>query len=890
MPSTSKKEKETELIDNLNAIEETKIRVWLVSIKGVTSGTVKNPITKKSINTYTIDKGHVYPMIIKWCLTKDYLKDYDFSEIPNIEEIAKSLGITISSNSPRAARGNTQPPPPPPPPPPTSRLPITTILENWKKNPGINPYTKTQMPILVNPNSEYAKLYKKCIKELVTDVLAKKQGSSSPNKDRLSINDCRYIKECMPTEHAVAEIKGGWRARQTLGIIYYDHLFIKYFISLRNKSTNAKVYNYDVNYTVKYTKDIDVYLYLIVYEIFEKNFKEDPDPTPVKYNIYDTAVKILQQSPYTTLKDSNKYKLGCIVETLCKDIKNVLYMHESKITDENINKANYNKEVLKYIISLTRLRSNNNQIRNELIEYYTQTYFNDLGFFVPAVYNSSINSKSSDHNIHNIYAQIINHIKDPQYRDSNEDILETLLAVYDSILKLYSDNNMKNNVYKKVYDEYKTIPIFEPPIPRREKPIMDLQKYRAVRVFAKHPEKDEFLAGDDEKWRIQLKNYDKERKELKQGRKQDIFDRIYEGKVSPKHKKWRGENLPTHKKAYHSVSSPKKLSQNRYQEYSAIRKPLNAVPPRVSFLKYSHVLKAFALTPSKNESGSGSGSSRKPEDYYSNEADPYTLEDFKDMRSYKRKHTSDIVHIVNGKEFHYRYDTVSLYNAIIDNIRDCTQPVNIAVPGTELTPENLDEVCRKIKKFTKQPTYASSNEINAVLANCKYDNCLELTYLSNPNKGRIRDMNMNIMDFKIVGNYHIYLNLKLGGILFKVINKIAVDTPGDIYDDFPDQTDTRNSIIMTLPILHDVAADICRFDPDYTDGDIMITYLKDRLAKGELLGDKYFPNRKNNEVGRRWNKVVDIPDFHKEFGFDMDENYEITKQKMKDYKAMIALL
>lgn len=882
-------QKERELFSKLQALGNPKIIVWLESIKtplGIdTDLRVKNPTTQSKISTI---KGDIYPSIIKWCLKN--IDNYDFRGIPNIKAIALTINIVIASSPPKGGPGSPAAKGGPGSPSPD----ITTILEEWKKTPGINPYTKTPMPILVSPNSEYAKLYKKCVKELVDDVLAKKQGSSSPNKDMLSVNDCRYIKQCMPTEHAVAEMKGGWRARQTVGTIFYDHLFIKYFVSLQEKSpvsrTNANVYNYDVNYTKDNTTDIDVYLYLIVYEIFEENFKEDPRPTAAKYNTYDTVEKILQ-SPYTTLKDS-KYKIGSIVKILCKDIKNVLYMHESKITVENINKTSYNKEVLKYIASLIQLQSNNNEIRNELIGYYNQTYFNDLGVFVPAVFNSSANRKADDNNIPFIYTQIINHIKAPQYIHNREDILDNLLAIYDSILKLYSDNNMKNTVYKKVEDEYKTPTVVEPPFPIQEQLSPNSQRDRMrmkLMPNSVNPEKREHLQVDADRWKEKMDKYGKEkekaRKELMlqmkrinkekknermrermSGKIPQIFDKIKNGKVSsyPRRKKWDSEQLPTHKKAY------------------------SASPPRVTIIKSISKLKARSSTNNYSISSSSGSGIVKPAGYYRNDADPYTQEDFEDMLPYKRKHTSDIVHMVNGREFHYRYDTVSLYNYIIDCIRDCVEPVNIAV-GRDviLTPENLDEICRKIKKFTKQPTYASSNEINAALANCKYDNCLELTAIPNVDRSILREIDRT-GDYKIVGKYRIYLNLKLGGILFKVINKIEDDLP--LYDDFPNQTNPINSIIMTLPILHNDAADISRFDPDYTDGDVMLMYLKDRLAKGELLGDKYFPNRKNNDVGRRWNKVVDIPDFDEEFGFDMEEDYETTNMKMKGYKAKLALL
>jgi hypothetical protein len=873
---------------NLEKLGQFNIKKWLFDIK-TTQGLiikdnkiyVKNPTTDREIDTTTHNMNSTYPLIIKWCLNKYYLEGYDFSGIPNINEIATSIGITISSNSP-AARGNTMPLPPPPAaaqaasaPPPPSSLPITTILEKWRNNPKIHPETGKPLEVLINPESQYAKLYKEYIKMLVADVLLKKQGSSSPNKDRLSIKDCCYIKECMPIAHTKAIIKDV--AHNAIDTICYDHLFIKYFVSLQDES-NAYVYKYDIYYRNK----ADIYLYLIVYDTFVRNAPKANDKVSIKeYNSFNTTVSLIT-SKYCLIGKENE--IGIFVNNMCIDIKNILYMHESRITAENINAANYNKEVLKYMLTLSHIKYINT--RHTRFPFYNDSLRDELHRYVLRTYpNNDQNDGSHDpiNNLYYIYNKILEHT-----RDANCVIPRALLAVYDSILKLYSDNNMKNNIYKKVYDEYKTIPIFEPPIPRREKLIMDLQKYKAVKVYNAHPEKDEFLAGDDEKWRIQLKNYDKDRKRLKKERAQDIFDRIYEGKVSPKlspkHKKWKGDNLPTHKKAYRSASSPKKLLQNRYQKYSPIQKPLNAVPPRVSFLKYSRVLKAFALTPSENDSGSGSG--KKPKDYYNNDADPYTQEEFKDMRSYKRKHTSDIVHRANGKddtvkEFHWRYDTVSLYNTIIDSIRDCKRPVNIAVDrDTLLTPENLDEVCRKIKKFTKEPTYASSNEIEAVLANCKYDNCLELSFKEEKDWQRIRRIHNYGSYYSIVGTIKIYLYIKLGGILFRAINKTNVN------DEYPDQTDRNNSLVLTLPLLNNELKHLYIDNDEYTFPDHILMDMQLKLLKGGLIGDKYFPNRKNNDTGEQWKKVVTIEDFD----LKIDDDGDVVFEKLKKYREYIALL
>jgi hypothetical protein len=53
---------------------------------------------------------------------------------------------------------------------------------------------------------------------------------------------------------------------------------------------------------------------------------------------------------------------------MCKDIKNVLYMHESKITSEQINKAIFNKEVIKYFISIVREIKTKSDLLNYKVE------------------------------------------------------------------------------------------------------------------------------------------------------------------------------------------------------------------------------------------------------------------------------------------------------------------------------------------------------------------------------------------------------------------------------------------------------------------------------------------------------------------------------------------
>jgi hypothetical protein len=144
------------------------------------------------------------------------------------------------------------------------------------------------------------------------------------------------------------------------------------------------------------------------------------------------------------------------------------------------------------------------------------------------------------------------------------------------------------------------------------------------------------------------------------------------------------------------------------------------LPPKVSFVKYSNKYKAFTTSQKRNKNS-------LQRDYV-NDSDPYTQEQFADMHPNKRKYLSDIVYVTeDNKELHYRFDTVSIYNYILKCIHNCVKPINF-YHQTELTNDNLNEICKNIKYFTKKPTYNSYLDIRAILDNCKYNNKLVLNY------------------------------------------------------------------------------------------------------------------------------------------------------------------
>lgn len=819
---------EKEIFSKLDKMTDNGIYVWLDDIKKGAPFVdaqlrVSNPLTSSKIYT---NKDGMYPIIIRWCL--ENLKGYDFTGVPNIQNIIASTASAAASNGAKvsnavAAVAKV-----------SSKSPedIILILKEWKENPTIDPYTGKTINISIKDNSDYVALYEHTIDKLINHILINKQGIYK--NAILSIQDCRYIKETMPNIHSIADIKDA--NNNIIDTIYYDYLFMKYFLVATIKIKTKTVSKY--KYESEYYNDIEPYLYSIIYDVMNDSFASISMKTQTIYNTTEELLKShhLNFSRY----QQGLYKLGRFVEKLCIDIKNILYMHESKISTEKINLAIFNKESLKYMLSIAKLSSTNFDIRNELSHYYKERYYdivNGRYALKNEVYHSNTNRNYSLSNVYYIYTQIVEHIA----KDDN--ICNTLINAYDTILKLYGDNNIKNTVFKYVKDPYNSNKGVEPDIPRKAQLPIDLQRYKMLSTAkdaVKNSSKERKLREYEEKWKIQLKEYEK---------KKDIYDRVYEGKVSIKHNKWNG-NL---------FKKPKKM--NKSEE--------NRKPPSVSFVKYSNKIKAFTSASHINKSGS----SNKID--YVNDSDPYTQENFEEMHPNKQKYSADIIyHDHNNKAFHYRFDTVNIYNYILKCIENCKKPFNYYT-NSELTNDNLNEICRKIKHFTKKSTYNSYLDIRAILDNCKYENHLSLNY----KQEYLQQHTSN----PIIGYLKIYLNIDLGGILFRVINKLPRDLPS--YDNFPNQTNIMNSEVLVLPVFTDYIYDI--YDENTFVYPVQILFeLQQKLPKGDILGTKYFPYRKNNLDGHQWKTIMNIP----KFDLNILDNADDAFKKLKDYKDKIALL
>ena len=834
--NTTKQERE--IYSKLDKITDNSIHAWLDDIKKGTDAQLRvdNPLTGSKIYT---DKGGIYPIIIKWCVKN--LKGYDFTGIPNIQNISSDISGSPAVVSSNVAKTRAKSP----------DIDIITIANQWKANPTIDPFTGATINVSINTNSDYVALYSKIIDELTKHMLKKKKGVI---KNILSIQNCRDIKNYMPTIHAIYNITDA--NNNVIDSIFYDHLFIANFILLKKPSSSINVYSYNPDYL----KELEPYIYSNIYNAIAKSLGN-----AINTHAHETIEELLL---FYVVPSNTNFSIAHLVHHLCHFIKNVLYMHESKITAEKINDIIYNKELLKHYIPILKLTSTNQDFKDEISRYqrYTMTSFNAHNNMRKDPYN----------NLYYIYTQIADHsVKDT-------DICETLLSIYDCILKLYSDNNIKNTIYKYVKDPYDTNKGVEPQMPRKPQLPQDLQKYKMLSSLpnaVKNDEKEDLLKDHLEKekeWRKQLKEYEK---------KKDIYDRIYEGKVSPKPNKhiWNGESFHVHRKKYKddniikalkalSAKYPNQLkahhtSSGRRDNYSS-----SSSPPKVSFVKYDKATGAFITSLEHHPRGTDI------ESYYVNDTDPNTQENFDDMHPTKQKHISDIVYYNDiGKEFHFRFDTVSIYNYVLKCIEKCEKPIN-TINKKELTNDNLDEICRKIKHFTKKPTFNSSMDIRALIDNCKYENYLALDYT----QSYLRQRTQN----PIIGYLYIHLNINLGGILFRVINKIQQDPQVTTYDNFPNQVNIMNSEVVTLPLFADYVYDIYDDNPTSPYPVYILSDLQQKLPKGDIIGTKYFPYRKNNADGQRWKTVLNLPKFNLNVLDNVDEAFD----KLKEYREKIGLL
>ena len=329
---------------------------------------------------------------------------------------------------------------------------ILDIIAKWRESPLKDPYNDNKIILSVNPKSEYVILYKKIIDALITHIM-----SGKPADYILTVKDCKYIKDSLPNKHAHIKVSGKE--------ILYDHLLIKYFIKKERK------YKYDE----KYKEDIDIYLYINVYNSIIKKLKPFPKdhlPLSLSKSIKQESFSFSFGKEYGVIEDLlinninvNKTDLSIskLIEKLCRDIKKILYVHKSKMTKDDYNIVLNNIKILDYTSSIYELCEVKDIVdivdnENKMVDHFIKIFKN----------RSRLDPENDFHFIDNIFLQIIIILTERQefipmsevrsviyslYIDTNYDDMQAYLKQFQR--KSYKDIFIiLQKIYKKIFEIY----------------------------------------------------------------------------------------------------------------------------------------------------------------------------------------------------------------------------------------------------------------------------------------------------------------------------------------------------------------------------------------------------------------------------------------------------
>jgi hypothetical protein len=151
---------------------------------------------------------------------------------------------------------------------------------------------------------------------------------------------------------------------------------------------------------------------------------------------------------------------------------------------------------------------------------------------------------------------------------------------------------------------------------------------------------------------------------------------------------------------YSSGGALKKAYLQMFQEGGS-KEPLSKSDLKLKLALEAHKFKKYA----KLLSPSGKSPRQKYIGCDLNDNDPITQETLGDLHFKKIKYLSKIkTTLPDGKIVTHCYDTIPLYNYILDCNNKGDIPLNLKIGKVPLTQQQKEEVFKKIKFFTKQPT------------------------------------------------------------------------------------------------------------------------------------------------------------------------------------------
>jgi len=898
---------QTKLFSALNKHNINLIKNWLDTLKNtdnIHNGKVPGLLNNARLQINTITETGSYNLILKWInINIDKFPDYDFGTIPPTSFIS----LQKLNNSK-----------------PVYNIDMDEAIKLWCKNPLINPYTNNAIKVSILHTSEYAKLYQQFCSFLTKQMIS----SSSNTEDYVFIPDDfeRLIRDKLPNNHiyvfkdfdyiqtlqnlypnsewiSFLDTKKDFlyekneKSKDVFGSTVYDYLFAKYFLFLNKKHFTQKIREEYIDRSLFLYETIEEQIKIFkkpnsdIYEIFELlctthhiNIESPRLPKNIKNRISYINIYPLEINPlfflFTEYIEEISYYLLSILY-LDKEIYNDYFLYgknegENKynVIAESIDYNIYRLKTILNIIFSTIIKNNN---EDKIKRFFDNTFL----YIGEHLYFSTLNKSKNrlwsgrDLEIENILINISRWI-DPSLNVSDiytEEKFKTFFvsSIFD-IQKLHIDSaKLIGNLYEPIKDPYDNLPE-QPQIPRP--PIIDqqLQRYRMTsHIVGINKEKEKELISfekEQTEYKKELKKYDKEL--------QNYNNKYLDKKLSP----YFSVNLArstgdidkrsslqlTYSPIKSTAKSLDEFKLNRYKNKRSSRssdgKKENL---KIKLALESDNFKQFA----KSLSPSGKSPRQKYMECDLNDIDPITKESFSDMHFNKIKYLSKIKTInPDGKVITKCYDTIPLYNYILDCNSKGIEPKNIAFGGREsFTGKQLDEVFKKIKFFTKKPTMSRNTDIADT-------NLLETIAKIVPyfDKGQP------------IGNergyiYTIKLHISIGSILFPVIifnNRY----PGGLKAMPPVQI----SLTEEYPVIQ---GDEILFE-DSSDNTIML--IQKGVANSSLLQYSHYPYWNGvrtgiRDIGRGFVKnFIKIP----EFTWSETDTIDVLRERTKVFNRRIA--
>lgn len=601
---------------------------------------------------------------------------------------------------------------------------LKSKLRKWRNNPEINPYIDETIKVSVVANSEYVKLYKSFLEYLVS--------VNEPN-----------ITAKLPTIHCYSftstSVDLSFYTRNGKNVILktfnFDYLFTTYY--LRDKNINE----FNLNY----------FLYKVILRQFEVNSKLAETypaiPDVLKDIMLDEKLEV-----FIEMVNEYIYDLCVLILPLTK--------LANRIELEQPEYISYFEEMLDIDTNVLPETIKNMKTRLHCILHLINLFGKE------DIFERIKDTKLDDDYFDDYYVNIIyNHITTIDSKKLRNFLVS---AIFD-IEEIHIEST-KQVVYNSVKDPYNNLP--EPPeIPKY--PILsqeltvykyrklnlesnkDLEEFKTKLIDLIDKDKDRQLKEYDKKvneYKIQIKKYDKK---LKEYNKQHLGK-----KVSPyfsvsisrtKDDLEYGYNpIKTTQRSLSAFSKKKEKSNSSnstlYEESSGViltddlkskfhryiydgTNIENSEELLIEF-KTAELNGKISNTRAKQlmqYSGGGKKSlsaikaelkldAKRLDKVFKNKCDltgnePFTIELYADMHPKKIKYLSKIKTVINGNTYVNCYDTVNIYNYVLNCHKTGKVPENIALGRTPFTRDHLKEIFKKIKHFTKQKTLEVNDNI-----------------------------------------------------------------------------------------------------------------------------------------------------------------------------------